>query len=155
MARKPSSETSVEATNDQKYKQYLDERRVLIEAELSQSSAFDKYLLVLSSGALALSLTFVREVAPSPKASTYAFLVLAWLSFALAIGSTLTSMLLSQKALRHQRDIHDEAMRGGDWPPTKHTRLSSWVGMCNWLSLVCFVAGAALLSVFGAVNLSW
>jgi hypothetical protein len=155
MAREPSSETSAEVTNDKKYEQYLEERRLLIEAELSQSSAFDKYLLVLSSGALALSLTFVREVAPFPKASTYPFLVLAWFTFAFAIGSTLTSLLLSQKALQQQREIYAQAVRDNDWPPTQHTLLSCWVGRLNWLSLGSFVTGAFLLSIFATVNLSW
>jgi hypothetical protein len=155
MARRPSSETSSEACDDQKYRQYLEERRLLIDAEREQATAYAKYVLFLSSGALALSLTFVQQVAASPRPRTYPLLVLAWFSFAFAIGFTLTSMLLSQKALRHQRDINDEAMNRCDWPPTQHTRLSRWVAVLNWISLSCFFAGAFLLSVFGALNLSW
>ena len=155
MARQPSSETSAETTNDQKYKQYLEERRLLIDAEREQATAFAKYVLFLSSGALALSLTFVHEVAASPKPRTYPWLVLAWSLFALAIGSTLTSLLLSQKALQDQRDINDAAMREGKWPPTRYTRWGCRVEVLNWLALLCFVFGAVFLIVFGVVNLSW
>ena len=42
------------------YQQYFDERKMLSDAERAAGEGFDKTLLTLSAGAIALSVTFVR-----------------------------------------------------------------------------------------------
>jgi hypothetical protein len=55
-------ESTIEAVGpDQRtYQQYLDERKLLIESERAAAEGFDKTLLTLSAGAIALSVTFVE-----------------------------------------------------------------------------------------------
>ncbi len=44
------------------YQQYLDERRLLVEGESVAGQGFDKTLLTLCAGAIALSVTFVEKL---------------------------------------------------------------------------------------------
>ena len=74
---------------DIEYKTYLDERRLLIEAEQKGAQQFDKAILTLTAGALAISLTFIKNIAPHPKAWTIIFLALAWFTFIVSLLSTL------------------------------------------------------------------
>jgi hypothetical protein len=49
------------------YQQYLDERKLLIEGERAAGEGFDKTLLTLCAGAIALSVTFVEKVGSAGK----------------------------------------------------------------------------------------
>jgi hypothetical protein len=74
--------------------------------------SLDKSILTLSSGALALSVTFIKDLVPIA-ASVWSFaLYVSWLMFVLAIISTLASALVSQAA--HERQLENvESYRGG------------------------------------------
>jgi hypothetical protein len=57
-------ETTMEPVGSDRrtYQQYLDERKLLIEGERAAGEGFDKTLLTLCAGAIALSVTFVEKV---------------------------------------------------------------------------------------------
>ena len=97
---------------DSERKGYLEERTLLIDAEREASRNFDRYILTLSAGALALSLAFVRELAPTPHSGSTILLAGVWLAFGLALIITLLSFLVSQTALRRQRDLLDRNYKG-------------------------------------------
>ncbi len=90
---------------DVEYTTYLDERRLLIEAEQKGAQQFDKAILTLAGGALAISITFIKNIAPHPNVETIYLLKSAWFAFILSLLSTLCSFLTSQSACRKQRDI--------------------------------------------------
>src|SRR2546423_14995657 len=58
------AESSVKPTGPDRrtYEQYLDERKLLIEGERAAGEGFDKTLLTLCAGAIALSVTFVEKL---------------------------------------------------------------------------------------------
>jgi hypothetical protein len=65
----------------------------------SGTEAFDKNMLTFSSGALALSLAFIKDVVPLSKAIWLASLIGSWIAFVICILITLFSFRFSIKAL--------------------------------------------------------
>lgn len=136
-------------------KTYVEERKLLIDVERTQSQNYDKYLLLLSGGALGLSLTFISQVARQAKPFTYPILFVgSWVAFGVTICGMLCSMLLSQKAYQKQRDIVDAAYTQGRWPAHERITLSKWVWWLNLFSGIAFLVGAVLLGLFVSRNLS-
>src|SRR5580692_9406356 len=65
----------------------------------SGTESFDKYMLTFSSGALALSLAFIKDVVPLGRAVWITSLIGSWIAFVLCILVTLMSFQFSIKAL--------------------------------------------------------
>jgi hypothetical protein len=122
-------------------------REWLVQADHVASRDFDKALMTLSAGALALSLAFIRDIAPSP--TNTAWLGAAWIGFAASLLSILVSFLASQAALRREIENIDgtrtDNRPGGAW--------SIVTRVCNWLSALLLVGGAAALIVFALYNI--
>ena len=132
-------------------KEYLEERKLLVEAEREQSRSFDKAMLTLSVGALALSLIYMRDFAKTPSWS--ALLYGAWITFGISLLATSWSFLISQSALRKQRKMLDERHRGrpevGIQTKNRFASATNWL---NWWSVIAFTAGVVLLALFAIVN---
>lgn len=142
---------NTELDDDEKRKTYLEERKLLIDAEREAARGFDRAMLTLSGGALGLSITFIRQVAPTPYDKT--MLYVAWGGFTLALLSTLLSFLFSQSALRKQRDILDQDY-AGKIPAHQQKNLLAIITNClNWLSIVFFIVGVIFLAMFAQQNL--
>ena len=123
------------------------ERSTSIEAEHKDAEHYDKWLLTISSGALGLSIAFVRDIAPEPIVDTKYWLVIAWSAFLSSIISTMLSLLVSQKAFQSYREhIDSEASVYKNYWGTGTTIL-------NWLSLVLFTVGAISLARYSYLNL--
>jgi hypothetical protein len=139
MDDKPSSEQQA----------YYDERKLYIELERDASQSFDKFLITLSAGALALSIAFMREIAPRPRDT--ALLVLAWGLFAASLLAMLASFLASQEGMRRCRDIIDARYSGGSEDDSNVWRP---VTRClNVFAIIAFIGGVASLAAFSAANL--
>jgi magnesium-transporting ATPase (P-type) len=138
----------MEQNKQEEYKVYLEERKQLIEAERETAQQFDKAILTLAAGALALSITFINQIAPNPKPHSIYFLVGAWILFCASLLSTLISFLTSQVACRKQRDILDNKISS-----KKNNKAASWTNGLNYCSIVFFILGVVSLIVFSAINL--
>jgi len=78
----------------------FDEHRArVLEWMKAGTDSFDRNLLALSSGSLALSLAFIKDVVPLGKAIWIGCLYTSWVAFALCIAVTLASFQVSVKAL--------------------------------------------------------
>ena len=136
---------------------YLEERKSLIEFKFEESRLFDKAILTLAAGALGLSLTFVRQIAPEPDSWTKPILAASWGSFSLSLLCTLISFLTSQYACSKQIEILEEEYLKADDSPKKKPKLRNLWGAytrkLNWVSIALFIIGAILLSIFGFANL--
>lgn len=69
----------------QRYESYVKARDSLIASSLEISGRYDKSILFLSGGALALSLTFIEKIAPHPYAWSFIVLLGAWVSLIVAV----------------------------------------------------------------------
>ena len=149
MVSKPEQNTSEEV----EYKVYLEERKLLVEAELEQSRLFDRAILTLSAGAFGLSLAFIRQIAPTIKVGSQFLLTCSWACFSLSILSTLVSFLTSQSACSKQRDILESEYFNHNNKSEKN-KAAVWTKRLNIVSIVTFILGVTFLAIFSIINLT-
>jgi hypothetical protein len=118
-----------------------EERKLLIDAKREAARSFDKTMTTLSAGALAISLTVVKEVAMKP-ASWRGVLSVAWALFGSALVSILVSFIFSQYAIDARISSNKKDERRWD----KGARTA------NWTSLGFFTLGVMCLLVFALKN---
>ena len=123
---------------------YAETRRDLLTRQLSNSERFDGAVLTLSSGALGLSLAFIKDIVPLCKAQWRPLLIASWVLLVLAIFSTMVSFLASQKGIKTQlRYARKYYLEKRDEFLTKQNR---WAKATE-----CFNCAAGALFVFAAV----
>ncbi len=137
------------------YEVYLEERKALVQAEKEGSQQFDKAILTLAAGALAISITFINQITPHPKPETICILAWGWIAFGMSLIFTLVSFFTSQKACRRQRTILQY-----DFFDKKESELNeqknNWaIGtkIFNFLSILAFVIGVIFLGSFSISNI--
>ena len=123
-------------------------------AELEVSGRYDHWILTLSGGAIAISITFLYRIAPVPIRESMPWLERSWFCLLLSLLLGLISLLTSQSALREQRKELDRELRQGN-PLTytnkkPHTRITD---LLNWCSALSFVAGVYCLFRFAIVSM--
>jgi hypothetical protein len=107
-------------------KEYLEQRKLYDQVAQDASKSFDQAMLTLAAGSLALSVTFVKEIAHSPAPYTRGWLYVAWIFFTLSIVSMLGSLLATQFAARSHvveldRDYKKSfGKRGRRWPAPRN-----------------------------------
>jgi len=134
-----------------RYQAYLDDHKILVERESEQSLSFDKTLISISSGALGLSLTFIRYMAPNPEYLPLLFI--AWICFILSIVSTMSSILIAQHSMRRQRDINTHAYQNPEDTSNETNRSVEWTLKFTYASMVTFILGLVFLALFVGKNL--
>lgn len=134
---------------DLQYTVYLEERKLLIDAEREGARSLDKAILLLAGGAIGLSLTTLDKFDIGNW-----FLYAAWVSLVFSIVLTLFSFLTSQRACSRQREILDLEWKAGDAKIRDEN--NGWATATTWLtvfSIFSFVVGTSLLCYFAVTNL--
>jgi hypothetical protein len=125
-----------------------DERQWLVQADHTASRDFDKAVMTLAAGALAVSIAFVQDVARDPV--HVGWLGAAWGLFATSLMLILVSFLTSQHALRREMRVlsgeREADERPGGW-------LSALTIGLNWTSAGALVFGVLALVAFALYNL--
>lgn len=129
---------------------YLNERKLLYEGEASMAKSFDSAILTIASGVLALSLTFIREIAP--QRIHIWILLLSWLCFSLCILAIMISFLLSMKAFQEQRIILKINYEKDISSTNKWNIFTKWA---NIVSMLFLLIGFVTLAIYVAINLSY
>jgi hypothetical protein len=126
-------------------------RDLLEQLETQASASFDNMVLALSGGALGLSLTFLKDIAPQPVPWTvFRLLAPSWFSLVVSLLALMLSQLASMNSMRHEIECLDgrkkrtTARSGGIW------RWST--SSLNYTACFGCVAGIALLVSFVVVN---
>jgi hypothetical protein len=141
-----------EGNEDLKYKTYLEERNLLVSAEIEGSRLFDKAILTLAAGSFGLSIAFIKQIFTS-SISNYWILALAWICFGMSILSTLISLLTSQHGCSKQRDILEMAFFDNH-EEIIINKPAIWTKRLNWFSIVSFIIGVGFLGMFVISNLA-
>jgi hypothetical protein len=122
----------------------------------SGTDSFDKSMLTLSSGALGVSLAFIKDIVPLGHAIWISLLLISWVAFGLCIVTTVVSFLFSTAALKRHRDLLDEMYKTKNRELEKN-QTSGWsiaVWICTRLALTLFLLGLVLTVVFVIKNVS-
>jgi hypothetical protein len=126
---------------------YIEMKKYVGDSLLSQANQFDKAILTLAAGALALSLTFIKEIAPNPDDLTIGLLAKSWGCFIGSICSTLLSFQMSICAFRRLDAILNiqRSKPNTDVSTLKNHWVTATITF-NWLSLIVFIIGTVLLA---------
>jgi hypothetical protein len=95
----------------QRYETYIKDRDALRSDSLEVSGRYDKAVLALAGGALALSVTFLEKIAPHPLPWTFVLLAVAWLCLIASVLLELYALSTSQTVTNEQIAIADEDYR--------------------------------------------
>ena len=125
-----------------------DYRRHLYEALHAASRDYDQAILTLAAGTLALSVTFLHDIAPTPIAWTRVLLLGAWGSLGAALIAIVASFVTSQWVLR-QRITEVDRGAGVISPPGRAERATV---VLNAFAGVALIAGLILLGWFALEN---
>lgn len=125
-------------------KEYLD---LLNRSYLESSSQFDKQLLFVASGALGLSLAFIKDIVVLSKATNKELLILSWISFGLVILINVISHYTSLKAINYKIE---NVNKKND---KLSKRFNSVTKYFNVIMIVFLAIGLISLNVFIGINI--
>jgi hypothetical protein len=134
---------------------YDEHRRKVWEDLKSSTENFDKYLLSFSSGALVISLGFIKDVVKPENAVSLEWLLASWIAFLLCILITLASFRASIRALEKMSPLliafylQDEADAFDKHLRDFWTRAVDW---CAYLGITFFLVGLICTTVFVNAN---
>jgi len=135
--------------------QLLKHRDRLLNSKSAAHSEYDKSILTLSSGLLAVSIAFISGIVPPDKMSCVYILIVSWGLFGLSILLTLSSFVTSQQAHKHQTSEIDTYLSSeerveflpGPNPWSRGTEVLNIVSGC------AFFLAVLLMILFAAINL--
>jgi hypothetical protein len=133
---------------EQKYQLFLEERKLLIDAEREGSRTFDKAILTLASGAFGVSIVFLKDIVPHPFSNTFCLLGASWFFFALSLVIILFSFLSSQLACRIQIDVAYDTIFKNEKRANKWATITEF---CNYASIIVL----ALAFIFWGLFVYW
>lgn len=134
---------------------YEEELPELLDGERRAQRSLDKLLRWLSGGALALSLAFYQQMAPTPSELSLLILQAGWVLLILSLASLFFSLITMKQAFRRERDLLDEFLEGKiDRPSERLNRWDTATTVCNWFSTATALLGVVAVVVFAWMNLN-
>ena len=122
---------------------------------LSNSENLDKWILTLSSGGIAISLTILSSVVDVSKALHLGFLFSSWGLFGTSILMTVISYFTGQKGLNkdleYAKKFHIYGKREYANQKSWWSRVTKWL---SWIYGFTFVSAIVFLILFTSVNLT-
>lgn len=121
----------------------------------ASSDEFDKNLLTFSSGALALSLAFIKDIVPLEQATHLTMLYLSWTCFSVCILATIASYFFSTRSFdRHLADLHKYYIEGDEKALNPNNVWTSLVRNCAIVGGIFFLAGFVCTVIFVSTNVA-
>jgi hypothetical protein len=137
----------------QRLRLYETARSVILDRQRSNSEGYDKAILTLASGALGLSLSFIKDLLPASRPPAWSCLLyLSWWLLTAAILTTVCSFLLSNAALNKALEQAWGYYLKRNEAAFARTRLAHAVDYSNYLAGALFVFGIVLTVIFVSVN---
>lgn len=146
--------------NDQQ-DEYKEKRRIyertrddLLARQMKNSESYDRAILSLSSGALVLSLSFIKDVVQPGHGHAYALLIVSWALFGASILLTLVSYLISQQGIGLQLEYAKKYYLDGDESyESKQNYYGYTTVIFGYFSGLFFIAAFICTILFVSVNL--
>jgi hypothetical protein len=158
-----SAEAYSQYTKD-RYAAFILRRNSLCDQAFKTSERYDQWVLTLSGGALAISLTFLEKFAPHPAQKTLWYLGIAWFSYIASLLTGFCAIYFSREALYRERENWDAAyaqfsrttteQKPEGEPSTEQTNPAcDRVNRLSQTSTACLIIGTVLLCVFALANI--
>lgn len=129
---------------------YLAERTQLIKRRDELGDIFDKGRVALAGGAIAISATVMKDLAPGAEGSTKGLLVWSWMFLTASLICSLLCVYLAGLSHERQRRILDDDRRVGDRRPRvlktgRANGYNTWLGWLNPTSVVLLLVGVVMM----------
>jgi hypothetical protein len=129
-------------------------RKDLLARQLSNSVQYDRAILSLSTGALGISLAFIKNIVPVSTVTHLGLLKGSWCLFGSAIILTVISFLVSQHAIKVQllyaQAYYSDQKEEYRNKPNRYAGVTDYI---NYISGLCFVLAIIFTIVFVSINL--
>ena len=124
-------------------------RNALLQADEAAVREYDKTVIYLSGGAIAISFTFLKSVCESGDFFCWGFLLFAWMLWGASVLVVLASHYFSHRAMRRAlADLNDNKLNyskpGGGWDIA--------INILNPIGGILFVFGLTFFLVFVGCN---
>ena len=147
--------------SDQDKKEELNiirEHRNFIDKErINLANSLDKYLLTFSTGILSLSVSFISNGSKYIPSCLKTLLAFGWTSLVITIISTLASIFISLKAFEYEITTDDQdinKIKEGKITIIRPNKWDNILDLLQWITILSFIAGIIILSIFYFNNLS-
>lgn len=149
-----SADTAVQSARRTRLELYHEHRKQAWQDIQTSTDQFDRSLLTLSSGALALSVAFIKDLVPLKSAVGLWWLYASWASFIVCIIVTLFSFPISVKALKINLDyVRKYYIEEKEEYFDRRSRWSKAVSWCTILGGAFFLLGIICTMVFVYKNI--
>ncbi len=142
--------------DDNQYRQelYKNTRDDLLKRQLSNSERLDNAILTLSTGALGLSLAFIKDIVPIKIAIYLWLLKTSWWLFGVSIVITLCSFVVSQLGINIQLKYAEEYyLNKKNEYLTKRNRFAKATDVLNYSSCAIFIMAIICTIIFVSLNI--
>jgi hypothetical protein len=151
---KTESNAEVFIPDEERKKIYSKTRKELLARELSNSEAFDKAILSLSSALLGISLAFIKDIIRAGAACNKEFLYYSWYLFASAIILTLISFMMSNLGIKRQLKYAQRYYLDGKAEYLKKSNIyARLTDFANILSGISFILAIVFTVRFVTLNI--
>ncbi len=146
---------SEDQLKEEKKRVYASTRQDLLTRDLSNSEKYDNAILTLSTGVLAISLAFIKDIIPLEKTRCLILLILSWCAFGAAIISTLISFLSSQMAIKRQLEYAEKYYLNEEEEYLKRKNSPKQLtDVMNYTSGILFIIGIIVTIIFVSINIA-
>jgi hypothetical protein len=155
----PKNEEEIIERNDEEQKRsteiYDSFRDELYKRQLSNSEAYDRAILSLSSAGLAISLTFIKFIVPLEEATYVCVLKASWVLFLLSIISTVASFLIGNKGISKQLEYAEQYYIDGKAKAFNKFNIYAYFNtIFNYISGILFLVALTSVVSFVILNLN-
>ena len=123
-------------------------RSQLTDQESKSYEDYDKALLALSTGAIGVSIAFIKNVLGDDPMKLPGLMIASWWVWTGSILFLLISFVTSQLAMRQASEEFDR----GDSRESLGGNYDNWTNRLNYAGGLCFFVGVILTMVFVTVN---
>ncbi len=149
-----ADQRAVQPARDTRLELYQEHRKQAWQDIQTSTDQFDRSLLTLSSGALALSLAFIKDLVPLKDAVGVYWLYSSWVSFAACILVTLGSFLISVQAQKtHLIYYYKYYIEKDEKYLHRQSCWSRTLGWCSVSGAVLFFTGLLCTMIFAYENI--
>jgi len=138
---------------ERKHSEYIEERKLLIDAARESARTFDQAVLAFGSAIFGASIAFLKDVAPKPQHYSLKWLAASWTCFSIGLLGVMLSFLFSHRACMFEIETGWKQLQDPAFKPPKNL-WSSITYVCNYLCVSLLFLGLMSWSVFACENLS-
>ncbi len=155
----PSPRCSDPVAHDKlkRYEIFLTEREALYKTAETAATQYAKAIITLSGASLVLTLTFIKDISPSPIRPSIPLIIASFMCFGFSLLATTVSLLLAQYAFIKQVEVTRQELLDNGESAAKSKKLKNYyttfLHVLNIAGLVAFTAGLVTCVLFVSMNM--